>query len=104
MATCIDGDIPTPATALLGCTVKATLLAVAWVMLNALLVAAVSAPELAPKVYPVPTLLMDSPEKEATPFTALTVAVPERVPLPALLAMAKVIEAVELVTVLSKAS
>ncbi len=42
---------------------------------------------------------IESPEKVATPFTALTVAVPERMPDPAFVPMAIVTEAVEAVTV-----
>src|SRR5436190_1889795 len=47
---------------------------------------------------------MDRVEKVATPFTAATVVVPDSVPLPGLVPMATVMLAVELVTVLSKAS
>src|SRR5512141_901844 len=47
---------------------------------------------------------MDSVGKEATPLTAETVVVPESVPPPALLPMATVMLAVELVTVFPKVS
>src|SRR6478735_8481775 len=47
---------------------------------------------------------MDRFEKLATPFTATTVVVPDSVPPPGLVPMATVTLAVELVTVLSKAS
>src|SRR5512133_1232260 len=47
---------------------------------------------------------MDRLENVATPFTADTVVVPESVPLPGLLPMATVMLALELVTVLLKAS
>src|SRR5512133_2409999 len=47
---------------------------------------------------------MDRLVKVATPVTADTVVVPDSVPPPGLLSMARVMLAVELVTVLSKAS
>ena len=43
---------------------------------------------------------IESPEKEATPFTAATVAVPPREPDPVLFPITSVIEAFEVVTVL----
>src|SRR4051794_5129080 len=47
---------------------------------------------------------MDRLEKVPTPFTATTVVVPDSVPPPGLVPIATVMLAVELVTVLSKAS
>ena len=46
-----------------------------------------NAPELACNVYPKPILSMDNPLKLASPFTALTVVVPLKVPPSGLLAM-----------------
>src|SRR5206468_9500723 len=51
-------------------------------MLNGVDVFPLRLPLLADSVYPVPTLLMLSPGNFATPATAATVVVPERVPLP----------------------
>src|SRR5262245_25444110 len=103
-ATCTAGAIAVPATALVGWTVKATREAAAALMLNAELDAPVSAPEAAVSVYPVPDLSMERLEKVATPPTADTVVVPDSVPPPGLVPMATVMLAVELVTVLPKAS
>ena len=50
------------------------------VILKAELVAAVSEPSVAVNVYPVPTRLMLSPEKVATPLEATTVTVPDSAP------------------------
>src|SRR5687767_4661490 len=82
------GAIATPATAFVGCTVKASLVAAAWLMLNAADVAAVSDAEVALSVYPVPALSMDRLEKVATPAAATTVVVPDSVPPPGLVPMA----------------
>src|SRR3954471_22989701 len=79
-ATCTAGLIATPAVVLDGSTVKATWAAAAGLMLKAVLLAPVSAPEAALNVYPVPALLMDRLENVATPATAATVAVPDNVP------------------------
>ena len=57
--------------------------------------------EVAFKVYPVPILLILKPVKVATPFTALTVAVPAKVPLPGFVSIASVIGAVLVFTRLS---
>ncbi len=71
-----------------------------------MLVAEVSVPLVAVKVYPVPARSILSPLKVAMPLTAVTVFVPERtaplVPVPDV--MARVTGAVELVTVLPLAS
>src|SRR3954466_13505654 len=58
-ATCTAGAMATPAVALVGWTMKASLEAAAGLMLNADDVAPVSPPEVAVSVYPVPDLLMD---------------------------------------------
>jgi hypothetical protein len=52
----------------------------------------------------VPDLLIERPEKVATPETAETVVVLERVPEPGFVPMARTMEAVEEVTVLPYAS
>src|SRR5262249_57023447 len=57
--TCTAGAMATPATALVGCTVNASLVAVAGLMLNAAEVAPVREGEVALSVYPVPVLSMD---------------------------------------------
>src|SRR5262245_54656860 len=103
-ATCTAGEMFTPAVALVGWTVKATFEAAAGLMLNAAEVAPVSGAEAAVSVYPVPTLSMERLENVATPLTADTVVVPDSVPPPGLVPMATVTLAVELVTVLLKAS
>ena len=54
-------------------------------------VAAVNPPAVASSVYPVPVLSMDISLKVASPLTAATTNVPDNVPLPGLLFMAKVI-------------
>src|SRR3569623_468957 len=62
------GLIEVPATVLLGCTVKSSLLGVPTVTLNASLTAAVSVGvEVASSVYPVPARLMLRPLNDATP-------------------------------------
>src|SRR2546423_7607312 len=73
-------------------------------MLKLLLVAPVRVVADAVRVYPVPGLLMLSFAKVATPFTAATVVVPERVPLAGLVPIATVMLVVEVVTVLPWAS
>jgi hypothetical protein len=64
------GVIAAPATVFVGWTVNASCAADPAVTLNALLVAPVRPPKLAVNVYPVPALLMLSPENVATPATA----------------------------------
>ena len=82
----------------LGCVVKASLIAVLAPTLKALLVAEVRPLLEAVSVYPVPDRLMLRPLKVATPLTALFVLVPEStaplVPVPEV--MARSIDAVEL--------
>src|SRR5205823_3672610 len=80
--TCIAGVIAAPATVLLGWTLKLSCVAAPAVMLNGVEQAPLRLPLLAVSVYLVPTLLMLSPGNVATPATAVTVVVPERVPLP----------------------
>ncbi len=93
-----------PALAPDGWVVNARLAAAVETMLKLELVAP-ERPELeAVRVYPVPALLIESPEKVATPLTALTVAVPESVPEPGFVPIARVMEAVEDVTVFPWAS
>src|SRR5688572_22307527 len=102
--TCTAGAMDTPATALVGWTVKASLVAAAGLMVNAELDAPVSAPDAAVRVYPTPALSIERLENVATPLTAATVVVPESVPPPGLVPIATVMLAVELVTVFPNAS
>jgi len=71
---------------------------------NVALVALVSAPDDATRVYPVPALSIARPPKLATPFTAFTVVVPDRVPPAGFVPRVTVTALVELVTVLPEAS
>src|SRR5437899_6652197 len=70
------------------------------VRLKPLLLAPVRFVADAVRVYPVPGLLMFRFAKVATPLTAATVVVPERVPLAGLAAIASVMLVVAVVTVL----
>src|SRR5436190_841275 len=72
------GVIAAPATVFVGCTENTSCVAVPAVMLNAA-VDALAGP-VAGSVWPGPALSMLSPEKVATPATAATVFVPDRVP------------------------
>jgi len=83
---------------------KTSLVAVLVEMVKVFEVVEARPEELAAKVYPDPALSMERPEKVATPFTAATVVVPESAPEAGLVAMARVIEALEAVTVLPWAS
>src|SRR2546423_4718144 len=74
------GVIAAPAVVVLGCTENTSCVAVPAVMLNAALVV-LPAPD-AVRVYPVPDLSMLSPVYVATPATAATVLVPDKVPVP----------------------
>src|SRR6058998_139445 len=74
------------------------------VMLKLLLVAPVRVVADAVKVYPVPGLLMLTFANVATPLTAATVVVPERVPLAGLVPIASVMLVVAVVTALPCAS
>src|SRR5512135_938206 len=78
--TCTAGVIAAPATVFTGGTVKATLVAVPTVTLNAALVAVGSDEALAVSVYPMPALSILSAENVATPATAATLVVPDSVP------------------------
>src|SRR5881296_597329 len=69
-------------------------------MLKLLLVAPVRVVADAVRVYPDPRLLMLTFAKVATPLTAATVVVPERVPLAGLVPIASVMLVVAVVTVL----
>src|SRR5438034_13029 len=73
-------------------------------MLKLLLVAPVRVVADAVRVYPDPRLLMLRFAKVATPLTAATVVVPERVPLAGLVPIASVMLVVAVVTVLPWAS
>ena len=92
-----------PAVAVVGTTVIASLVA-ELVMLKLALVAEVRTPDVAVSLYPVPTLLMLSPVNEATPEVAALVTVPARVPAPGFVLIARVMLAVDVVTVLPRES
>src|SRR5437773_844057 len=92
------GVIAAPATVFVGSTLKTSAVAVAGVMLNAVLVA-LPAP-VAVSVSPVPPSSMLSPEKLATPATAATVLVPDKVPVPGFAPIATVMFPVNPVAVL----
>src|SRR5690348_16983915 len=80
--TCTAGVIVAPAPFVVGCTVNTSWLAVVGgVILNAALVAPLKPVAAAVSVYPVPTLSTLSVLNVATPEMALTVVVPESVPL-----------------------
>src|SRR6266849_2370363 len=88
--TCTAGVIVAAADVVVGCTVNASTLAAAGVMLNAVLATAGSPLAVAVSVYPVPLTSMNKVPKVATPFTAATAVVPPsvapRVPVPAAIA------------------
>src|SRR5213078_2357313 len=92
------GVIAAPAVVVLGCTLNTSCVAVPAVMLNAALVV-LPAP-VAVRVEPVPALSMLSPEKVATPATAATVLVPDKVPVPGFVPIATVMFPVNPVAVL----
>src|SRR5439155_26017008 len=104
LSTTTAGEIGWPATVVLGCVRNDSEAAAAGVMSNPLLVAELSAPELATSVYPVPTLSMDRLENVATPPDAAALAVPESVPPPGLLPMATLTVAEDEVTRFPNAS
>jgi hypothetical protein len=87
-----------------GCTVNANCVAVPGVILNPVLVADVSAPEVAFNVYPVPVLLILILGNVATPATAVCVAVPDSVPLPGFVPIARITALTADVTTLPSAS
>src|SRR6266849_6359374 len=74
--TCTAGVIVAAAGVVVGCTVNASTLAAAGVMLNAALATAGSPLAVAVSVYPVPLTSMNKVPKVATPFTAATAVVP----------------------------
>src|SRR6266702_3882279 len=83
-ATSTGGATCAPAVAVVGCIVKASCVAAPGLMSNGALVAPPSPVAVADSVYPVPPLTvpvlsMLRPEKVATPPTAATVFVPDRV-------------------------
>ncbi|HEX4529934.1 MAG TPA: hypothetical protein VIA11_10955 [Acidimicrobiia bacterium] len=94
-----DAAVPPP-----GCVVNASFAAEPTVMLKVLLVAPVSPPSVAANRYPFPAWSIERPEKVATPLTALTVLVPDSVPVPGFVPMASVTDDVSEVTVFPKAS
>lgn len=100
----MSGEIVVPATVLEGCTEKANVVADAGEILNDVLVADASDPLEATRVYPEPALLMLKFEKIAIPLEAFEVRVPDKVPLPGLVPIARVIGSEDDVTVLPKAS
>src|SRR2546428_294528 len=92
------GVMVAAAAVLVGCTVNTSCDAAAGVMLKVALVTPRSPSAEKLSVYPVPTLSIDKSENVATPPTAATVVVPERVPPPGLAAIATVTNPVKLVT------
>ena len=74
------------------------------VMLKPGLVAEASPGDVAVRVYPTPALLILRPEKGRTPEEAAPLAVPVRVPEPGFVPIARVMLAVDEVTVLPPAS
>src|SRR5437764_19709 len=105
-ATCTAGVIAAPATALLGGTAKTSFAAgpTLTLMLNALLVAPFSPVAYAVSLYPLSVASRRTSELVATPLTAATVVVPERVPLAGLVPIARVMLVVAVITVLPWAS
>src|SRR5690348_8029746 len=93
-----------PAALAVGSTVKASLVAAPGVMLKPELVAPVTPVAEALKVYPVPTLSIDKPEKVATPDTGVWPAPPVRAPPPALFPIASETAFAKPVATLSLAS
>src|SRR5712691_1548426 len=98
------GLMATVDTVLVGCRLKASLLAAAGVMLKLVLVTPVSPVLEAVSVYPVPAVLIDRLLNVATPLIAVVPTVPPRAPPPGLVPMPRLIEAVLLVTVLPRLS
>src|SRR5436190_1039625 len=88
--TCTAGVIDAPADVVLGCTENTSCVAVPAVILNAVLVPVAVPVALAVRVYPVPTLLIDSPANVATPPDAAWVAVPDKTPPDGLVPMVSV--------------
>src|SRR2546427_406646 len=92
------GVMVAAAAVLVGCTVNTSRDAAAGVMLKVALVTPRSPSAEKLSVYPVPTLSIDKSENVASPPTAATVVMPERVPPPGLAAIATVTNPVKLVT------
>src|SRR5438876_114372 len=84
------GVMVAAAAVLVGCTVNTSRDAAAGVMLKVALVTPRSPSAEKLSVYPVPTLSIDKSENVASPPTAATVVMPERVPPPGLAAIATV--------------
>jgi hypothetical protein len=98
------GALGAPTTAFEGCTVKANLFPLPTSTANWPLVAPASPVLAAVSVYGVPALSILRSEKLATPFVALTIAVPPSVPPAGFDPIATVIAALDVVTVLPLAS
>ena len=98
--TCSAGENGSPMTRAVGPTMKTRRLALPGRMSNPGLVAPVRPSAAAVSVYPLPVLSIERLENVATPLTALTVAVPERLPPPGFVPMATVTAFVAEVTVL----
>src|SRR5215510_2228223 len=105
-ATWIAGVIVVPATVDTGCTVKTSFAAAPTSTENALLVAPLTPPAAVDtaRVYPLPALSMLRVEKLATPAAAVTVVVPDRVPLDGFAWIATATSCVKPVAVLPSAS
>jgi len=96
--TLMAGEIATVETVLVGSTLNASCAAAPSVMLKLAEVAVVNPVTVASKVYPLPTLSIETLLKVASPLTAATTNVPDKVPLPGLLLIANVILSVADVT------
>ena len=88
--TLMAGEIDNVAAVLIGPTLKPNCTALPTVMSKLADVTVLNPPAVASSVYPVPTLSMEMSLKVASPLTTATVKVPDNVPLPGLLLMAKV--------------
>src|SRR2546425_992667 len=102
--TSIAGVMLAPATVLVGCTVNTRVAAVPAVILNAVLVPVAGPVALAVRVYPVPTLSIETGGAAARPSTATSGAAASIDPPPALVPMASVTLPVNPVAVLPFAS
>src|SRR2546425_17686 len=103
-ATCTAGVIAAPAAALLGCTVKTSLAAAPTLMLKVGRASCRERVEISVGAVSLKEKSMLRFAKVATPLTAATVVVPERVPLAGLVPIATVMLVVAVVTVLPWAS
>ena len=102
--TSMAGEMEVTDCVLLGSTLKPSCAGGPKVMLKPVEVASVRPLAVASRVYPVPTLSMEISLKVATPLTADIVNVPDKVPLPGLLFIARVTESVAVGTKLPPAS